>query len=219
MFKNEQEMQEWLSNELKDNSSLADIIEDYEESSEGTDAIRNRIVDSFNYCLQSLDVVEVISENENISLREGDILKPDFLLYSPSTESIIIVELKNIANPTRQVGTELGAYSSEVKSYLPFMSDGDIVHVVVSREWPTLLRHYIFHEIYWLNRKVLCLEPVENDEGEIKLKVLDSNQFLEEIDNSKFCNMHLAGYQLCIYDEELYRGLGREYLKNSGSNF
>lgn len=212
MFKSEKEMQEWLSDAFKSIHGLEEIIEPFEADTDGMKPEERRVVESFEYCLTSLEVNVLITEDENISLRNGDVLKPDFLLYSPCTESMVIVELKNIANPTRQVGTELGAYSSEIKSHLPFISDGDIIHVVISRDWPTLLKHYLFHEIYWLNRNVLCLEPFKKDDGEINLRVLQSSLISDEALNLKLSEKHLAGYQLCLYDDELYTGGSRERL-------
>jgi len=213
MFKKEKDMQKWLRSRLDEIDGLSDLIIEYnEECTTDTSNSQRRLIESFNYCLKSLDINEVITDDENISLRKGDSLNPDFLLYAPETESIVVLELKNIANPTRQVGTELGAYSSEIKSHLPFMSDGDIVHVVISREWPTLLKHYIFHEIFWMQRNVLCLEPVETTNKDVMLRVLPSSSFLDEKIQLKLSENHLAGYQLCLYDNELYAGGSRERL-------
>ncbi len=212
MFDKEKDMQKWLSEELSEIGGLGDIIDDFEESTKGKSSSESRIIEAYNHCLESLNINEVISEDENISLKEGDSLKPNFLLYAPETESLVILELKNIANPTRQVGTELGAYASELKSYLPFISDGDIVHVVISRDWPTLLRHFLFNEIFWMQRNILCLEPYTSTQKDIKLRVLSPAKLVEDDVSLMICDRHLGGYQLCLYDNALYSGGSRDRL-------
>lgn len=206
MFGNEKSMQVWLSNSLKSVDGIGDLIINNEEFSSFTPntLAEKKIFKSFSYCCESLYINEVISENINISLKEGDSLKPDFLLYASETESIVIVELKNDVSPTRQAGTELSAYASEIKSYIPFVSEGDIINVIISTKWPTLLKHYVFNEIFWLQKNLICLEPVRF-EGEVKLKILDVSHLVEDDVTFKICPQHLGGYQLCLYDNELYK--------------
>lgn len=174
IFNTEDEMQKWLSIELHKNEGLMDIIDNYKTFSEykPISTPEKKIFESFEYSLNSLYTNIIISENENISLKKGDSLKPDFLLYSPERETIVVVELKNLSGPSRQAGTEISAYTSEVKSYIPFLSDGDVVNVIISSVWPTLLRHYIYHEIFWLQKNLICLEPVLKDE-KILLNIID----------------------------------------------
>lgn len=200
MFNKEKDMQDWLSKELKIVNGLSELIVQFDENKEGKSPPELKIIEGYSHCLKSLYINKIISEDENISLKYGNSLKPDFLLYAPETESIVIIELKNIAEPTRQTGTELGAYASEVKSYLPFISDGDIVNVIISREWPVLLRHYIFNEIFWLQRSILCLEPFLNDENKIRLRVLPPTKLVEDNVSLRLSDRHLGGYQLCLYD-------------------
>src|SRR5690606_36324255 len=99
--------------------------------------------------------------------------------------------------------TEVSAYANEIKAYIPFISDGDIVNVVISSVWPTLLRHYVYHEIFWQQRNLLCLEPIK-EKGEIKLKIVDVALIAEESVNLKLCNEHLGGYHICLYDYNRY---------------
>lgn len=201
IFNNEAEMQAWLSEELDVNDGLADLIINHEHVSQMTARLpaENKILKSFQWCLKSLYINEVFLENENISLKAGDILKPDFVLYAPENQCIVIIELKNIIEPTRQAGTELSAYASEIKSYLPFISDSDIVNVIISPNWPTLLRHYVFNEIFWLNKNILCLEPVRDDD-KIKLKIIEAQSITEDDAFLKFSEEHFGGYHLCLYN-------------------
>lgn len=200
IFHLEEDMQQWLSKELK-SKSLADLIIGIDEFKklEFTDIVEIKLHKSFIHCLESLFLTEIISENENISLKAGDVLKPDFLLYAPETESIIILELKNLASPSRQAGTEVSAYASEIKSYIPFISDGDLINVIISPVWTTLVKHYVLHELFWLQRNIICLEPVE-DNGAIFLKILDIKDLIDNQISLRLSEKHLGGYQLCLYD-------------------
>ncbi|WP_222424566.1 hypothetical protein, partial [Yersinia mollaretii] len=130
-------------------------------------------------------------------------LKPDFLLYSSESEAIIIVELKNIVGPSRQAGTELSAYACETRTYMPFLTENDICNVIISPCWPTLLKHCIFNEIFWGQKNIICLEPVRY-EGDIRLSIKDIGDFSMVNTGMKISGKHVAGYQLCLYDNELY---------------
>lgn len=199
MFDSENDMQAWLSGELKE-KDLGELIINIDEfeKKEAINLEERKVKESFTYCLKSLHLTSVISEDENISLKPGDTLRPDFLLYASETESIVIVELKNISGPTRQAGTEIHAYSSELKSYIPFISEGDIVNVIISTSWPVLLKHYVFHEIFWLQRNIICLEPIiENNEK--KLVIKDISFLIDGTVPVKLCDRHLGGYQICLY--------------------
>ncbi|RVT74452.1 hypothetical protein EOD40_13150 [Flavobacterium sufflavum] len=201
LFSSEDAMQKWLSNKLKSGISLADIIVGIDEFKEQnfTDIIEIKLHKSFIHCLNSFYLTKIISENENISLKEGDVLKPDFLLYAPETESIIILELKNLASPSRQSGTEVSAYASEIKSYIPFISDGDLINVIISPIWTTLIKHYVLHELFWLQRNIICLEPIKVG-GDIFLKILDIKNLIDNQISLRLSEKHLGGYQLCLYN-------------------
>ena len=205
IFDSESKMQDWLSEELKPETGLSDLIENVDllDNYKASTLSEKKVFESFRFCLKSLHNNEILSENENISLNPKDSLKPDFLLYAPETESIVIVELKNLAGPSRQAGTEISAYAGEVKSYIPFISEGDVVNVIISSDWTTLLRHYLFNEIFWLQKNVICLEPVIID-GTKRLKILDINLLIEDTVALKLSPKHLGGFQLCLYDYNLY---------------
>ncbi len=209
IFASEAEMQKWLSDCLANCCGLSELISnsDYLDSFIPTSLAEQRVFESYNTCLTSLHVTELISQNENISIDSQDILKPDFILYAPETEGIVIVELKNIPGPTRQAGTELAAYSCEIKSSIPFISDGDIVNVLVSTEWPTLLKHYIFHQTFWQRKNIICLEP-HIRAGVIQLKLLDIAALSQSHTSFRISEKHIGGYQICLYDDELYTERG-----------
>ena len=206
IFESERDMQKWLSKELRSVDGIIDLVINKNKFDEykPISFTEKNIYDSFRYCVKSMYLNNTITEDKNISLKIGDSLKPDFLLYSPETESILIVELKNLGGPSRQAGTELLAYAGEIKTYVPFISDGDIINVIISPIWPTLLRHYVFHEIFWLQRKIICLKPVSiNDKT--KLEILEVSDIIEDDVNVMISEKHLGGYQLCLYDDNLYK--------------
>jgi len=204
-FENELEIQEWLESEISTSESLWDCIEniDYIETSKPKSATEVRLLESYKLCAQSLPMLEMISRDTNISITKGEGLKPDLLLYAPETQSLVIIEIKNDGGATRNAGTELSAYAAEARSYVPFISDGDIANVIVSTKWPTLLKHSIFHEIFWMNRNIICLEPIK-DKGTNKLRIKPISDFLDTSITETVSPRYLGGYQLCLYDYELY---------------
>jgi len=210
LFSNEGEMQRWLSKQLADDTAVCELIANYELFKEEqlpkyTPLVIKKVRESFLYCLASFENNTLISENSDISLNPKDKLKPDFLLYAPETESIVVIELKNQKGATREAGTEIGAYAAEIKTYLPYISDGEVVSVIVATEWPALLRHFVFNEVFWMQRNLICLEPVNTDEG-VRLQIVDPAIFAESDINTKINARQLGGYQLCLYDDELYKG-------------
>ena len=195
-------MQDWASSLLDQNDGLIEVITNAETAADDPidDYYSSRISASIRKSLESLKLHEVVFGDENISITQKESLKPDFVLYAPETESIIVVELKNISGPSREAGTELGAYTSEIRSAIPFISDGDIVHVIVSPVWPTLLLHYVRHQIFWQRKNVICLEPEKNDSDEIVLKALTVSDIYEDTACIQISEKHLGAYQLCFYD-------------------
>lgn len=218
IFRNESEMQSWIKEEIDSGKNLSDLISNvkyiYEyELAEVTDGER-RIYNSFKEVLDALNINCLIWENENISLNKKEILKPDFVLYSTETEGFVIVELKNFKGATREIGTEILAYSSEIKTYVPFLAEAEIFYVIISPEWPTLMRHFIFHEIYWGNKNIICLEPIK-EKRKVKLRIKNIKEISESDFTLHISDKSLSGFQICLYDHELYKkGAKRERLDN-----
>ena len=204
MFKNEEEMQKWLEKKLESNSllELIDNFEDFNEGKNYKNIESQHLHKSFEYCLENLGVTDVVFANKNISKEKGEGLKPDLILYSEETEALIVIELKNIKGPTRQAGTELIAYNCELRTYFPLLSNNDLIYIIVSNDWPTLLKHYIYHDVVWSNKKILCLEPFDK-KGEICLRIIDLDNFIrvgsiEEISK-------ISAYQLCLYESPKFK--------------
>lgn len=205
MFSRESQMQAWLYEELQSCDGLAELIvnDEYLDSCKAESLQESAVYKSYRACMNSLYINKVISSDENISLKKGDKLRPDFLMYAPEVEGFVVVELKNIAGPTREVGTELSAYAGEIRSHIPFLSNGDLYNVIISRHWPTLLRHYVFHEIFWQHKQIICLEPITTIDG-LKLKIVEMCRIIESAEAVKLSNKNITGYQLCLYDYGRY---------------
>ena len=205
LFPNESAMQSWLEEELDNCGDLSDLIvnSDILDSFKPNTLEELRVIDSFKATHKALSTNEIISTNSNISLEKPDKLKPDLLLYGAESQGVVAVELKNIPGPTREAGTELGAYAAEIKTHIPFLSDGDLHNVIISNEWPTLLRHYVFHEIFWQQRNFICLRPIKQG-NRIRLEIVEIRELLEFNSAARISERHIAGYQLCLYDENLY---------------
>ena len=206
IFHSEREMQTWLQDQLIAGKSLGDLIANpvFLENCEAEGQEQRAILESFEYCYSSLWCNELISADTNISQTKGEILRPDFLLYGAETESVLIVELKNANNATRQAGTEASAYAAEIRSYVPLISDGDVVNVIISTSWPVLLRHYIANEIIWSGRKIICLQPKQDCQSSITLEILDPAKIVPKSVEARISDLEIGGYQLCLYDNELY---------------
>lgn len=198
-------MQLWLENEMEDAEGLGNLLFDIEciENYEPKSEVDKKLKDSYMHCLPSLYLTEIITKNQNISSSSGDILKPDILAYGIERESLILIELKNLSGATREAGTELSAYAGELKGYLSHLSDGDIMNVIISTFWPTLLKHYVFNNIVWQNKNMICLEPCIVD-NKILLKPLELSILLQSEMPQKFGLEHLRGYHICLYDYSQY---------------
>ncbi|MEM7619750.1 MAG: hypothetical protein AAF228_04700 [Pseudomonadota bacterium] len=203
IFSSEAEMQNWLSNKLREVNDFYSLIlnKEYLKTFRPKSYQERKFLESYNMCSNSFYLFEIIAENENISLSPKEGLKPDFLCYCPETQSIAIVELKNLSGSTRQAGTQISAYTNEVRSYLPFISDGDIINIIISTCWPTLLCHYISHEVLWMQRHVMCLEPVKDGEN-IALKIVDIKTILSNNSAIQIGEKHVGGYHMCLYPKE-----------------
>jgi len=205
MFKNEQEMQVELSKYARKFGGLSELIQEH-ELEKGNSLEEDIIINSYKYCLESLYETVLVSEDENISMFDKEQLKPDFLLFDPGLEKFVIVELKNAKSATRQAGTELGAYSNAIKNHFPMIADSDITFIVISSVWPTLLKNYIFNEIFWRKKKVLCLQPIVEEDNSIGLECFPPDQLFNKKIKTTFNRHSFSGMQYCIYGKGINSG-------------
>ncbi|WP_223565226.1 hypothetical protein [Agrobacterium tumefaciens] len=92
-------------------------------------------------CIKDINDIQILTDDQNVSMRRGEALRPDFVGISEDSRSVWIIELKNSTQTAREAFTELLGYEHEVKNYLPFLADWDINFVLIASEWSTLLDH------------------------------------------------------------------------------
>ncbi|NWB96789.1 hypothetical protein HX870_06325 [Pseudomonas gingeri] len=201
MFENEKKMQAAIGAHARNFSGFGELIEPPRFEKNRT-LEENCIIESYEYCLSCIKETVLVSEDENISLFPSECLKPDFLLYDPGMETFVIVEIKNSSKPTRESGTEIGAYTNAVKAHFPMISNGDIICVIISNHWPTLLKNYLFNEIFWHKRKILCLKPKSDDP--LELECFPPASLFNKNLNLNFHKKSFSGLQLCIYANNIY---------------
>lgn len=214
LFSSESDMQSWLRRELKNGGSFESITinKGYVEELEPSGFTERRFAVSYRMAWKALRHIEIVSDNQNIARFNGEILRPDFVLYGQEYETIAVVELKNHIEATREAGTEIGAYAATIRDYLPFLADGDVISVLISSEWPTLLKRFIFNEVVWLGRTVICFQPV-NSGGRLFLKIIDVEMFLREKLPLKFSTSEFGGLCLCLYDDDGEQRLDHEVMR------
>ena len=200
-FSSEGEMQQWLEDELQSCYGLNELLVDteYLDNLIPVTELQQRVLSSYSICLESLGVNDPISFDENVSLFAGSTLRPDGVFYAPETQSIVVLELKNSKTPTREAGTELAAYSAALRAYIPSISDADIVFMLISTEWPVLLRQYALNEMFWGHRNVICLRPIKSEDG-IRLAPLPYEELEIELSTDRIAEQHLGGFHICLQD-------------------
>lgn len=202
MFDKERDMQAWVYNEIIENEGLHSLIDNindvmlYDAKSDQERKIKNSFLNSY----RAVEYLEVISDDKNISTDDTEILKPDILALSIEHNTFVIVELKNNSSASRQAGTELSAYSAELKGSLDYLSDGDIISVIISTDWRPLLLHHVFNMINWQHKNILCLEPKLNDLGGKVLKILPIGSIIKAKTRDYINQRHLTGFNVTLYD-------------------
>lgn len=105
--------------------------------------------------LANLDLI--CKSNRNLSAEKGERLFTDLLYCAKGTSQFIVIEVKNHNITAREAITEVLAYEHEVLNHLPFAGTHDIMIVIVSRDFSTLLDHAVAGLNTWSRRNVLCL--------------------------------------------------------------
>jgi hypothetical protein len=152
--------------------------------------------------MESLTLLVLLTSDKNVSITQGETLRPDIVCINPELESIVIFELKKDFQTGRQSLTELLAYEQEVKNLLPFLSNYDVNLVLISSEWSPLMDHAVSAAVTWSGRKILCLEADEEG-GKLQLrtrvpsawKVTGSVYFPEDA---------LPCVTVCLYEKDAY---------------
>lgn len=124
--------------------------------------IRRRYSESAKRVLSCLYDYELISGEtiKNISLKKGELLYPDLIIFNRTLKQIILVENKTKAQTEREALTELLGYTNEIRNHLPFISNFDIHYILISSDFNTLLDHSIASQLLSSSINFLCLKPV-----------------------------------------------------------
>lgn len=120
--------------------------------------IRRKYNLATNNALKSIQTLQVLTSDKNVSTQSKQTLRPDLVCINPESQQIVIFEIKKSTQTERQALTELIAYEHEIKNTLPFLSTYDMTFVLVSTEWSVLLEHAAGSAIAWSNKNVLCLK-------------------------------------------------------------
>jgi len=165
--------------------------------------LREKSIKYGNLILKSLkSELNVVNGNEinNISMEHYNRLYPDILLYSPIYNKYIICELKRSSKAEREAITELLGYFLEVKNHLPLSNNSDIMLVIISTEFNTLLLHSAA-SVLLQDIPILCLKPVIQDEQLLGFKILDPDVWTN-MDNSTIKKQFFEGITLSLYGKE-----------------
>jgi hypothetical protein len=133
--------------------------------------LRIRAIQSARAVFDALAEVEIVSNSRrSISADRQGQLYPDLILFSRRTGHFVIFEIKRDWLATREAVTELFAYEQEIRNQMPYISSDQIMYVIVSDSYPTLLTHAIGQAILWQRKNVLAVLLGESS-SELTLKV------------------------------------------------
>lgn len=184
-FDSEQQVQDWLQTVIEQNmlsnviigaDKVRDLLTGYESSefkpSFPIDYLtRLGNLRAAQHVLGELHTLELVSKNNrSISLEKGERLFVDLLYCARETSRFVLFEIKNQDGSTREAVTEIMAYEHEALNHTPFSSANDVLMVIVSRNFSTLLDHAVTGLNSWSRRRVLCLR-FEDHGAEARLVV------------------------------------------------
>lgn len=203
IFNYERDMHQWLVEEFENIDGLGEIIIEnnmHENNVENLNFINRKIIVNQQNCISALNHNYLISDDTNISIQERMILRPDLFLISRDPDGIVLVELKNRAASTRESGTELSAYTNSIVNIYPYMPNANIYYVIISSEWPSLLKNYVRNEVIWQNKNILCLKP-KRVESSTKLDIVNIHDKFSNYPQ-RLSPKNLRGIQLCVNNYE-----------------
>lgn len=183
-FGREQLVQDWLESVIAEDK-LSDVIV-------GADKVRKSLMSSKSpefkpafpidyltrlgnlraaeHVLGELHTLELVSKNNrSISREKGECLFVDLLYCARETSRFVLFEIKNQDGSAREAITEIMAYEHEALNHTPFSSANDVMMVIVSRDFSTLLDHAVTGLNSWSRRRVLCLRF---DDSEVEPRLI-----------------------------------------------
>ncbi len=191
----ESELQDWILTQINENN-LYNVIKEDQKHIKNTGIevfsidflLYNRYQKSAKIVYESLQSNSTLIDNRNISLEKNEILKPDFVLIEDSYGKIIIVELKTSKKTEREAMTELFAYAQEIRNHLPFISNYELLFVIISNEYTTLLEHSIANLLLGTSINILCLKAKKEQDKHFNLVFHSISTWSDVGDN--FSNSH-----------------------------
>lgn len=179
-FGKEQHVQDWLESVIA-GDELSDVIigaDKVRESLAGYESpefkppfpidylTRLGNLRAAQHVLGSLNTLELVSKNNrSISREKGESLFVDLLYCTRASSRFILFEIKNQDGSAREAVTEIMAYEQEALNHMPFSSANDVMMVIVSRDFSTLLDHAVTGLNSWSRRRVLCLRFEDGEES------------------------------------------------------
>ena len=132
-FSSEKEVTKWLENLIR-----TDQLYDYIKNKSQVDIVNNipknnipvfsfdklsrmANLNAANEVLDSLQLLEIISIDNSVSIQTGEILRPDIICFNPEKRIFVIFEIKRDKLTERQALTEIYAYEQEIRNILPFI--------------------------------------------------------------------------------------------------
>ncbi len=132
---------------------------------------RVRIAEAAGHVLSRLHSLEPVSKStRSLSLAGGESMYADLLYCSAEYATFVLLELKVGKQTPRQVVTELLAYEQEIMNHCPFLSQDDLVFVVIGTDFRTTIDHALAGMMTWSRRKILCLRADLNGDS-VRLRV------------------------------------------------
>lgn len=128
---------------------------------------RKKLISAAKHVVSSLESVQIITTaSKNISIDRKEKLFPDPLLLNQEEGKLIVLEIKRSIKTVRETLTEMLTYDHEIRKFLPFLSNFEILFCIVSTEYSTLLNHSITGLTTWESKQILCLYVEESEEEE-----------------------------------------------------
>lgn len=179
-FDKEQQVQDWLESVIEQDL-LSNVIigaDRVRESLDGYESpefkppfpidylTRLGNLRAAQHVLGELHALELVSKNDrSISREKGERLFVDLLYCARETSRFVLFEIKNQDGSSREAVTEIMAYEHEALNHTPFSSANDVMMVIVSRKFSTLLDHAVTGLNSWSRRRVLCLRFEDGEAG------------------------------------------------------
>ncbi|CAA6807963.1 MAG: Unknown protein [uncultured Sulfurovum sp.] len=212
----EKEIQKWLKNDYENILQNISGVEFLDEFDSNIDEyipefsldyfINQKFINSARYVKENLYLLDLITNDDNISTQKGEVLRPDLILFNVETNVLIVVEIKREHGAERQAITELLAYEHEIQNLMPFMSKVDICFVIISADYRTLLEHSIYSLSVWQNKKILPIkisgiESSDTSKWKLSFHRLDSWSLLS---HTNILPKQISTFELVLYDKDAY---------------